>query len=119
MKTRSILRRGRLPVLSAAALLLWAATASGQTVSTWSGTGGNGNWSTATNWDVAPVSGSDTELVFQGNSQPATVNDFPGTFQLTALTLEATALTNFSIAGNGLSFVAGTNPTTITTSTTN
>jgi trimeric autotransporter adhesin len=44
--------------------------------STWTGKGANANWSTAANWDVLPVSGAGTNLIFPSSAlQLANVDD--------------------------------------------
>lgn len=117
MKTRSILRWLRLPLLSAAALLALAGTSAAQTISNWNGGGGDGNWSNAANWDVGPTSAFDTELVFSGAANLATVQNITSgvtPFQLTAITYDGTA-TTASISGAPLQFGPGTNPASINT----
>ena len=45
-------------------------------ISTWTGMGGDANWSTAANWDVPPTSGAGTELLFPPSAlQQTNVDD--------------------------------------------
>ena len=55
-----------------------ASTASAGTLTTWSGSGANSNWSTAANWST-PLNTSDTfSLVFSGNLRTTATNDLSG-----------------------------------------
>jgi hypothetical protein len=69
------------------------------------------NWTNPLVWDVAPVSGASTQLIFNGI--PANIytanNDFAGTFQLNSLTLNSSAASAQTIQGNALEFT-GTTP---------
>jgi alpha-D-xyloside xylohydrolase len=69
---------------------------------TWTGAGGNGNWSAATNWSVAPQSGSN--LVFAGTTQTATTND--SLSDVGGITFNNTA-GSFVLSGNGLLISGG------------
>lgn len=73
---------------------------------TWNGGAGTGNWSDAANWTVAPVSGVNTALIFDGNVQTTTrQNSASGNpFQLNSLTFAATAGTFQINPGNPLQF---------------
>lgn len=103
--------------LAALAALAAAGPAAGQTF-TWSGGGGNPNWSTAGNWaGTAPAAGGAAggQVELGGTVNTATVMNL-GTpaapFLLNRLTLNADAANGFSVAGGGLRFTsAGANLT--------
>lgn len=71
-------------------------------------------WASGDNWNAVPVSGSSTTLLFSGKLEDGTinisVNDIPGTFQLSSLTVSATGpdtgSSGFQISGNTLQFLA-------------
>ncbi len=70
--------------------------------STWSGGGGNNNWSPNRNWNTAPSNGNN--LIFAGMAQTSNIND-----TLTAvnsITFDATA-GSFTLSGSALSIGAG------------
>jgi autotransporter-associated beta strand protein len=56
---------------------------------TWSGLGGDNNWTTAGNWDVLPVAGDD--LVFAGVVRLTPVNDFAAATSFNSITFSNTA----------------------------
>lgn len=76
---------------------------------TWDGGGGDGKWSTATNWsaDAAPAATGDT-LTFAGSANLSTINDL-----VTSLSTSGTAITfasgagSFTLAGNSLTLGSG------------
>lgn len=76
---------------------------------TWDGGGANGNWSTAANWNpnVAPNSGPNTVLIFDGTLRLASTQNITGAFQLHALTFASNAGA-FVLGGNALDFRNGT-----------
>lgn len=88
-------------------------------------TTGSDNWSTDTKWNAAPVSGTDTSLVFTlqatGNSQTQTtgsVNDIASPFQLNSMTFNSnpsagngSLIVALNLSGNALDFVSN-GPTT-------
>jgi T5SS/PEP-CTERM-associated repeat protein len=105
----SLNMRRSLALLAAFTLLIGSVSAQ---TSTW-GNAAGGMWSVGGNWDVAPVSGNTTALVFgslatQASSYTAT-NDI-GPFTLNSLTFNNNAGTLVTIGGaNALTF-AGTTP---------
>ena len=99
---------------AAAAALACAAHATDAGAQTWTGAGGNANWSTAANWSpgVAPTNGVGGAATFSGVAAPLTSTvDVPWT--LTNLTF---ANSNWTIGGNPLTF-AGTGTVLATTGT--
>ena len=71
-------------------------------VSTWDGGGGNGNWSTTSNWNFAPAnSGS---LVFSGSTQDAVTNDSLTNVRSITFNNNAAA---FTLSGNALTISGG------------
>ena len=84
--------------------MITALSASAQ--STWTGGGTDNNWSTAANWDTAPV--SPTSLTFAGNTRPVNNNDL----SITAndITFDSAAGA-FTLNGNSLGLAAFANIT--------
>src|SRR5438067_4020223 len=78
---------------------------------TWDGGGGNGNWSTAANWnpDGAP-SATGNVLVFSGTTNLSTTNDsitaLDTTFTNTAITF-ASGAGSFNLSGNTFTIGSG------------
>ncbi|MBP3956537.1 Ig-like domain repeat protein [Gemmata sp. G18] len=66
---------------------------------TWTGGGGDSNWTTAANWGgMVPTAGDD--LVFADLSAPVTtVNDFAGGTSFSSITVQGA---NYTIVGNGI-----------------
>src|SRR5690349_6026673 len=61
-------------VLALASAASLASLPAGAATFTWSGAGGNANWSTGANWaGTAPSSNSGTDLVFAGTTNTGTV----------------------------------------------
>lgn len=81
-----------------AAVALFAAPASAATF-TWSGAGGNNNWSTGNNWvgGTAPTPGVSNDLIFTGSTRPGPT--MSGTYQISSLTFDAGTSTTFTIGG--------------------
>jgi fibronectin-binding autotransporter adhesin len=97
-----------------AALIATAASASAATF-TWTGAT-DGNWNTGANWTGGvPASATDTALVFDNTTQPATANNTPGGLTLNSLTFAAGAGAR-ALSGNTLTF-DGVAPTLVNTST--
>jgi hypothetical protein len=84
---------------------LVSAGAAAQTTHTWTGGGGSGNWATAANWDVLPVSGN-ARVVLTDVAQTATTQNFaaPVPFVLNRLQMNSGAASGFSVSGNPLRF---------------
>jgi hypothetical protein len=61
----------RCPLFSLIALAA-ASTASAGTITTWSGTAGNNNWSTAGNWTTTPTTTGTFSLVYRGTTASGT-----------------------------------------------
>jgi autotransporter-associated beta strand protein len=87
-------------------------------ITTWSGSAGNGNWSSAGNWSTLPTTSGTWGLVFGGTSQTSATNNI-GTIQIDSL-----SFTNNGTAGKTASFtlsgstLALSNATIVTTATT-
>ncbi len=81
---------------------------------TWTGNGGNVNWTTVGNWGgTAPTSASTTDLIFAGSNNTGTAlvslnQIIANPFQLNNLTFSATA-GSFFLGGNALAFTGATN----------
>jgi fibronectin-binding autotransporter adhesin len=82
---------------------------------TWTGNGGNVNWSTAGNWDLgtAPPSSSTTDLAFGGTNNTGTAlnplfQNTGGTFQLNSLAFNSGA-GSFFLGGGALAFTGAGN----------
>jgi fibronectin-binding autotransporter adhesin len=92
---------------------------------TWSGGGGDANWSTGTNWaGTAPV--NDDALIFAGNTNLITNNDITGLTVLVGTTpASALAFTNasnvtggaFTLGGNAITLGGPINTTAMTAGT--
>src|SRR5206468_3584002 len=82
--------------------------------STWTGLGGDSNWTTAANWSGGvPASGPATAVVFAGTNRPNPVQNVANPFALNSLTFGSSAGA-FSLAGAGLNFVSsGPTPPTV------
>jgi autotransporter-associated beta strand protein len=93
------------------ALIFFVAVhASKAAVWTWTGGGGNVNWTTGTNWNLGtgPVSAATTDLVFAGTTNPGTAliplnQNIANPFQLNNLTF-ASGSGSFFLGGNPLAF---------------
>jgi fibronectin-binding autotransporter adhesin len=122
--------RGRHHNRALAAAFMTALAASATPLSqaaqlTWSGGGGDANWSTGTNWaGTAPV--SNDALIFAGNTNLITNNDITGLTVLVGTTpASAIAFTNasnatggaFTLAGNTITLGGPINTTAMTTGT--
>jgi autotransporter-associated beta strand protein len=89
--------------------------------STWSGGGGNVNWSTAGNWDTTPTSSTSTDLIFAGTTNTGTIGtplnqDIAAPMLLNTMTFNSGAAA-FFLGGSALRFQAASN--TITQSSSN
>lgn len=70
LSSKSCLQVACTAVLAAVAVATIPCTASAQTTSTWTGSGGNLNWSTSGNWNpAAPTTTGDFSLIFGGTAQ--------------------------------------------------
>jgi fibronectin-binding autotransporter adhesin len=92
---------------------------------TWSGSGGNGDWSTSANWAGTAPTGSDA-LIFTGNTNLITNNDIVGLAPVNGSTpVAAIAFTNtsnvtggaFTLAGNAITLGGAITTTAMTTGT--
>ncbi len=87
------MRRSRIPLQRSAwavrmLILLLAAQGAWSATITWTGGGGDANWSTGLNWGgTAPAAGDD--LVFAGSARPASTNDLPAATSFASLTFSA------------------------------
>ena len=89
----------------------FAAPAGGQTLVTWTGTGGNANWSTTNNWSSGgpPTTSGTWNLTFTGTNQAVSgtvtaTDDIGGatdTLRINNLAIVATASTAFNLARGG------------------
>ena len=79
----SLLRQAFLVLLG----LATASTASAGTITTWTGTGSNNNWSQNGNWSLKPtVSGTTFSLVYQGNvTRTTSQNDLGGVVKVDSI----------------------------------
>src|SRR5262245_51732783 len=86
---------------------------------TWSGAGGNGNWSTGANWvgNTPPASGTTTAVTLAGTTNLTTNQDVANPLTLNSLTFAAGAGA-FTVGGNALSF-DGTTPSITQSSSAN
>jgi autotransporter-associated beta strand protein len=81
---------------------------------TWTGNGGNVNWSTVGNWGgTAPTSGTATDLTFAGSTNTGTAltplnQNIGNPFQLNTLAFNSTA-GSFFLGGNPLAFTGASN----------
>jgi autotransporter-associated beta strand protein len=68
----------------------------------WNGAGGNGNWSTTSNWFLAPSNGSN--LIFAGTTQTSTTNN--SLSSVGSVTFDNTA-GSFTLSGNAVTISGG------------
>jgi autotransporter-associated beta strand protein len=89
-------------IVTAAFLLALARPAAGQY--SWTGNGGDSNWSTAANWShgVVPISSIDATVTFAGSINLSPNQDVASPFLLNSLTVGSTS--SFTLGGNGLDF---------------
>ena len=111
-----------LPVSVAAILAVAFAVASGDAfagITTWSGGGGNANWSTSSNWSTLPTTSGTWSLVFGGATQTTNTNDI-GQITVDSLTFGNNGTVgrnaNFTLSGSTLALSTATITTTATTS---
>ena len=82
----------------------WGRSAPHGSHRTWDGGGADNNWTTIANWagNVAPAAGD--HLVFAGNTQRSSVNDFPTGTLFDDITFESGGGIGYScLSGNGIS----------------
>ena len=113
-------RPRRAPLICAASIALFAAchlpSASAATV-TWTGAGGDANWTTAANWGgTAPVAG-DT-LAFDGVTQLLDTNDFGAATTFLGINFNATA-GSFVLSGSSVNSTGGIVDNSLSTETIN
>jgi autotransporter-associated beta strand protein len=105
--------------LTAIALILaLALVPSAHPANIWDGSGADGFWNTASNWDNDTVPGSAQSLTFSGDTQTTTSNNIAPTFTVGATTAATYAITfgntsasgtsAFTLAGNQITLNAGT-----------
>jgi autotransporter-associated beta strand protein len=89
-------------VLIMIVMLCFVSVKSFATTRTWTGAGGNNNWTTPGNWGgTAPVAGDD--LIFSGNTRALTnSNDFPAGTSFTSITFAPGVTTSFTLSGNAI-----------------
>ena len=111
-----------LPVSVAAILAVAFAVASGEAcagTTTWSGGGGNANWSTSSNWSTLPTTSGTWNLVFGGTTQTTSTNNI-GPITVDSLTFGNNGTVgrnaNFTLSGSTLALSSATITTTATTS---
>jgi autotransporter-associated beta strand protein len=86
-----------------------ASTASAGTLTTWSGTGANNNWSTNGNWTTKPtVSGTTYSLVYRGNPTRTTSNNDLGG----AVSVDSILFANTNVSGSNSAFILSRSATT-------
>jgi autotransporter-associated beta strand protein len=87
-------------------------------VATWSGGGGNGSWSTSSNWSTLPTTSGSWGLVFGGTTQTTNTNNI-GTITLGTMSFtndgSAGKTTAFTLSGSTLALSNGTIITSATT----
>jgi fibronectin-binding autotransporter adhesin len=98
-------------VVAGLAFMGFAAPAGGQTLVTWTGTGGNANWSTTNNWSAGgpPTTSGTWNLTFTGTNQAVSgtvtaTDDIGGTtdtLRINNLAIVATASTAFNLTRGG------------------
>ena len=110
------------PVLAAAMFMVAFAVGSGEAlagITTWSGGGGNGSWSTASNWSTLPTTSGSWSLVFGGTTQTTNTNNI-GQITVDSLTFGNNGTVgrnaNFTLSGSTLALSSATITTTATTS---
>jgi len=88
-------------------------------ITTWSGSAGNGNWSSAGNWSTLPTTSGTWGLVFGGTSQTTATNNI-GTIQIDSLSFtndgSAGKTAVFTLSGSTLALSSGVITTSATTS---
>src|SRR6267142_6059094 len=85
-------------------VLLLAGIASAVT-RTWTGAGGNNNWSTTANWGGAvPAAGDD--IVFSGSTRLSPVNDLTPGISFNSITFNSSAAA-FNVTGNSVTLAGG------------
>ena len=86
-------------------------------VATWSGGGGNGSWSTASNWSTLPTTSGSWSLVFGGTTQTTNTNNI-GTITLGTMSFtndgSVGKTTAFTLSGSTLAISDGTIMTSAT-----
>jgi autotransporter-associated beta strand protein len=99
------LRRSLFTIVGIAA----ASTASAGTITTWSGTGANNNWSTNGNWTTTPtVSGTTYSLVYRGNpTRTTSANNLGG-----AVSVDSILFANTGATGSTSAFILSRSATT-------
>ena len=83
---------------------VFAQSASAAATSTWSGAGGNANWTTSGNWDVVPVAGNDLVFPATGVTASSTNNDFTAGTVFNSVTINGGG---YILAGNSISITTG------------
>ena len=104
---RSRLLGSSLPTLvSLGVIALVPVSVSAQTLSTWTGGGGNASWSTAANWTTIPATTGTFDLTFAGSSGTSSINDI-GTINVSTLTFAnngTNSTSTFSLSGSAIAF---------------
>jgi hypothetical protein len=116
-----------LKTLLTLACLAAASTASAGTLTTWSGTAANNNWSTNGNWTTMPTTSGTFSLVYRGNplQKTSTNNIGPGAVAVDSIlfnntnsgTLTGQFILSKSATSPALSLLNGATVTTIATTT--
>lgn len=89
----------------AACLAAVVSRAEAQTLTTWTGGGGDGDWSTGANWSTGsqPVSGSSSFLVFGGTTQTTSTNTLAsGTYGRLTFTNSSASQGGFTLSGSAI-----------------
>ena len=87
-----------------ASFLFFAQSASAAATSTWSGAGGNANWTTVGNWDVPATAGNDLVFPASGVTASSTNNDFTAGTVFKSITINGGG---YILAGNSVSITTG------------
>ena len=72
----------------------------GQDLHTWTGGGGDSNWSTGANWDLGTAPSAGDTLDFAGTTQASSVNDLADGTAFGDIDFLDSTNTNFSLSGN-------------------
>jgi autotransporter-associated beta strand protein len=117
MKTQ---KNDQISILAAtvALLLIGALIPTAHAANIWDGSGADGFWNTAANWDNETVPSASQNLTFSGNVQTITTNNIATPFTVGATTASTYAITfgntgalgtsAFTLAGNQITLNAGT-----------
>lgn len=81
----------------------------GQDLHTWTGGGGDSNWSTGANWDLGTAPSAGDSLDFAGTTQASSVNDLADGTTFGDIDFLNSTNTNFSLSGNRITLSGNLN----------